>query len=302
MAADKGSSGRPAAERVAFVFAGGGGLAASQAGTLRALTEAGIVPDLVIGSSAGAINAVAYATDPTAGGVARLEELWASLRRRDIIPLSPRRLLAAAVGRGDGLVSTKAVTTLLAGGRVVPHLEDTVIPAHVVVTDLGSGAPVVLSDGHTVDALLASSAFPGVFPPVMLAGRRYVDGGVSADTPIRQAEALGATVSYVLPAAEPTDATRTPHGALALTFHALSQLLRNTSRAEIAAARGQVHLLPAPATASANPLAFRGTARLVDEGYHLTRDWLRRQYQPATVSAATVSAAAVATVAMGAAA
>jgi NTE family protein len=262
------------ADRVAFVLEGGGGLAAGQAGMLRALTEAGIVPDLVIGSSAGALNAVAFASDPTAAGLARLEAMWGSARRRTIFPLSPARLLAAFAGRGDGIASSAALRALIERGSVVAHLADTTIPAHVVVTDVATGEPVVLSDGETVAALLASSAIPGVFPPVRIGGRLYMDGGVAADTPILQAEALGATVSYVLPAAI-ASAAALPHGAAPLAFHALSQLLHHTAHADLAAARGRVHLLPAPTAATANPLVFRDTRRLVDEGYQLTLGWLR---------------------------
>src|ERR1700691_275552 len=73
---------------VAFVFQGGGSLAAPQVGMLRALTEAGVTPDLVIGSSAGALNAVAFASDPSLAGLRTLETVWLSLRRRRVAPFS----------------------------------------------------------------------------------------------------------------------------------------------------------------------------------------------------------------------
>src|SRR6516165_8391845 len=75
------------ASKVAFVFEGGGSLAATQIGMLRALTEERPRPELVIGTSAGAINAVAFAADPTAAGIAELESLWLSLDRRDLATL-----------------------------------------------------------------------------------------------------------------------------------------------------------------------------------------------------------------------
>ncbi|MGF7236287.1 MAG: patatin-like phospholipase family protein [Frankia sp.] len=265
-------------DRVAFVFAGGGGLAAGQAGMLRALAEAGIRPDLVIGSSAGALNAVAYATDPTPAGLERMETMWLSVRRRTVLPLSVARLAAALAGRGDGLVSTAALRALIEHDLVAPRLTDTAIPAHVVVTDLATGHPAVLSDETAVTALLASSAFPGVFPPVPIDGRLYIDGGVAADTPVLQAEALGATTSYILPAAAPTvTGPGVPHGAAPLAFHALNHLLHHAARADIAAARGRIHVLPAPPATNPNPLAFHETSRLIEAGYNLTRTWLRRQ-------------------------
>ena len=74
---------------VAFVLQGGGSLAAGQVGMLRALLEAGIRPDMVVGSSAGALNAVAFAQNPTEAGLDELQELWARIRRSDIFPFSP---------------------------------------------------------------------------------------------------------------------------------------------------------------------------------------------------------------------
>jgi NTE family protein len=285
MAVREGDEEAGRATRGAFVLAGGGGLAAGQAGMLRALSEAGVVPDLVIGSSAGALNAVAYASDPTAAGLERMESMWVAVRRRTVFPLSLARLLAAAAGRGDGIVSSAALRAVIERGQVVSRLTDTVIPAHVVVTDLGTGAATVRSAGDSVSALLASSAFPGVFPPVKLDGRLFIDGGVAAETPVLQAEALGATVSYILPSAAPS-ALLAPRGAAPLALHALNHLLLHASHGDLAAARGQVHLLPAPAAATSNPLAFRDARRLIDEGYRLASDWLRGERPRAGLAAA----------------
>ena len=89
-------------------------------------------------------------------------------------------------------------------------------------TDLSSGAAVVLSGGETVPALLASCAFPGLYPPVQLGGRLLVDGGVSADVPILQTEALGAQVTYVLPAAGSEAPGSVLHGPMQLAYRAES--------------------------------------------------------------------------------
>lgn len=262
---------------LAFVLQGGGSLAAPQVGMLRALTDAGIVPDLVVGSSAGALNAVAFASDPSLAGLDRLQSLWTSLRRRQVAPLSLRTLAGAFTGRGDGLVSNTALRALFAGGLVPSRLSDTAVPAYVVATELVSGQPVVLSDGDTVAALLASSAFPGLYPPVTLDGRQLVDGGVSADIPVLQAEALGAMVTYILPAAGSDDTRVRPHGPLPLAYHALAQILDAAARRDTAAARGVVHVLPAPVSEVSNPVDFGDTARLIEEGYRLATNWLANQ-------------------------
>jgi NTE family protein len=272
---------------VAFVFQGGGSLTAPQVGMLWAFSEAGLRPDLVIGSSAGALNAVAYASDPSPVGLDRLEAMWMSLRRRHVAPLSVRTLLAAVVGRGDGLVSNSALRGLIEGATVARTLRDTVIPAHVVVTDLASGAAVALSDGESVPALLASCAFPGLYAPVEIGERLFVDGGVSADVPVLQAEALGASVTYVLPAAGDDVAQSRPRGPLALAYHALGQILDSADRRDVAAARGPVHVLPAPSSGATNPVDFRDTPRLIDEGYRLATDWLADHVMPAGSDART---------------
>jgi len=262
------------AGRVAFVFQGGGSLSAPQVGMLWALSEAGLMPDLVIGSSAGALNAVAFASDPSPIGVGRLEAAWRSLRRRHVAPFSVRTLAAAVAGRGDGLVSNSAMRGMLASAAVAGRLSDTPIPAHVVATELTSGAAVVLSDGETRPALLASCAFPGLYPPVKVGERLLVDGGVSADIPVLQAEALGARVSYVLPAATCRFARSSPRGPLRLACHALSQILDSVARSNVAAVHGPVHVLPTPSSRATNPFDFRDTARLIDEGHRLATGWL----------------------------
>jgi NTE family protein len=269
---------------IAFVFQGGGALSAPQVGMLRALTEAGVTPDLVIGTSAGALNAVAYATEPTARGLQRLEQLWLGLRRRHVAHTSVRTLTRAFTGRYDGLFDSSPLAQLLRGGVVPSELSHTAIEAHVVATNLATGEPVVISRGDTVSSLLASSAFPGIFPPVDRGDVRLIDGGVSADIPVLQAEALGATVCYVLPAAVSDDRDGPLRGPLAMAYHALGHILEGTARRDAVAALGEVHLLPAAASRATNPLDFGETRRLIHDGYELTSRWLADRQVPSVVS------------------
>jgi NTE family protein len=266
---------------VAFVLQGGGSLCASQVGALRALTQAGIRPDLVVGSSAGALNGAAFAADPSVEGIDRLEALWLSLKRRHIAPISPRTLIGAVVGRGEAAVSSAALRRLLRSGIGVGRLEETAVPVHAVATDFETGAAVVLSRGDAVSALLASAAFPGLYPPVRVGERRLIDGGVSADTPVLQAEALGATTIYLLPAAVTQQAGRQAHAALLAAYRAVGQILVERERRDVAAVRGSVLRLPAAVTPVGSLIDFRDTPRLVQAGYRLTRDWLTQR--PAAV-------------------
>lgn len=263
----------PRPDRVAFVLQGGGSLAAPQVGMLRALLEAGVLPDLVIGSSAGALNALAFAADPTLAGVRRLEEVWRRLRRRHVAAMDVRTVVGALAGRRDGFLSAAPLAALLAG--VVPtRLEDAAIPAHVVATELDSGDAVILSAGASVPALLASAAFPGIYAPVEIGRRRLIDGGVAADVPVRSAEQLGATTCYVLPAARSTDTDVPMRGPLAMAYRALGQILESAVQRDLAATSATVHVLPAARSSASNPLDFRGTSRLIADGYAAAATWL----------------------------
>ena len=168
-----------------FALAGGANLGAVQVGMLSALLEAGIRPDAVIGTSVGALNAAYLATDPTPGGMERLADLWGSLRRREVFPLSLRGMTQALLARHYFFFPSVGLRRLIRRARLgFARLEDAPIPLHVVATDLESGEAMVLSEGSVTDALLASAAIPAIIPPVEIGGRLLVDGGVVASIPM----------------------------------------------------------------------------------------------------------------------
>ncbi len=244
------------------MFEGGGSLAATQIGMLRALTEQRSRPDLVIGTSAGAINAVAFAADPTAAGVAELEALWLSLHRRDLAKLQ----------------------ALFNSHFADRRLEDVQVPAHVVTTDQASGAAHVISAGPVVEALLASAAIPGLFPPVTIDGRRLVDGALAANTPVRQAVDLGATDIYVLAAAT-LGRGGDPTGPADLAQSAPGTMVDAGAGHHPQGSPIQVHFMPAPTSRTGNILDFRHSAQLMADSYRLTRRWLA-ECQPRATAAA----------------
>ncbi|HEX3782479.1 MAG TPA: patatin-like phospholipase family protein [Pseudonocardiaceae bacterium] len=256
---------------IAFVLAGGGSLAAAHVGMLRALTESGVHPDLVVGTSAGAINAFCFANTPTEEGVDRLEGLWTGLRRKDVFPLSAKDIVAGLTGMRDGLLSPERLRAFLYEQIGDEQLQDTKVAVHIIATDLAEGEPVVLSDGVAVEALLASSAMPGVFPPVVIDGRPFVDGAVTADTPIRQAEELGATEIYVLPTVGPKAPSQVPKGAVPVLLRAIDQMFGHVVANDLASVRARIHILPAPKHGTTSLFDFRSTERLIREAYTATR-------------------------------
>src|SRR6266566_6067846 len=166
--------------RTAVVLAGGAALGAMQAGMVHALYERGITPDLLIGTSAGALNAAFLASRPATVATAHeLAGLWRGLRRRDILPLRPATLLSGLAGRRDHLIPDHALRRLAARHLQFARLEQAAIPLHLVAFDLPAGTEVRLSDGPLADAVLAAAAIPGVLPPVRWRGRLLADGGIA---------------------------------------------------------------------------------------------------------------------------
>jgi NTE family protein len=262
----------------AFVLAGGGSLGAVQVGMLRALTEAGIVPDVLVGASAGAINACFFAGDPTAHGVAQLERIWRGLARSDVFPVSLVQSGLGAFGLRRYLVDPGRLRRLLARNLPVVDLARTVVPCHIVATDLTNGEEVVLSAGSAVDAVLASAAIPAVFPPVTIGGRHLIDGGIANNTPLSTAVSLGARRIVVLPTGYACALTEPPRSALGMALHAISLLISRQLRVDIErfSGRASLHVAPPLCPIVVGPHDFRLAGEWIDRAVLSTQQWLER--------------------------
>ena len=204
----------PDGSRVAFVFSGGGSLGAVQVGMVRALYERRIAPDFIVGTSAGALNGAYLAGHPpnlaTAEG---LLSLWLSLTRRTLFPISLARSAMALGGQRAGFVDEANLRKFIQANAPFENLEDARIPFFAIATNLLNGDEVVMSSGDTVSAIMASAAIPGVFPPVRRNNTVLIDGAVSNNTPVSQAERLGATTIYVLPTGHACTLRKAPRSA-----------------------------------------------------------------------------------------
>lgn len=258
----------------AFVLAGGGSLGAVQAGMLLALTEAGLRPDLVVGSSAGALNAAHFAGAPDKAGVTRLAEIWSGLKRSDVFPFSLAGLLAV-VRRSDSIVDPGRLRHMVETCLPFARIEHARLPLHVMATDL-QGAGVCLSQGPVVEAVLASSAVPGIFPPVTIAGRQLMDGAIAANTPLRMAAGLGATRIILLPTGYACALNAPPRGVIARVLHAVTLLIAGQLMHEIEAMPPgvSVHMAPALCPLAVPPHDFSAARSLIARARSGTEAWI----------------------------
>ena len=262
--------------RVAFVFAAGGSLGAVEVGMLKALVAAGVTADLVVGASVGALNAAYFASDPTPDAVGRLERIWRGIRRKDVFPVSIRAAIGGVLARRDYLVSSDALRSLIRTTLRFRQLEEARIPCHVMATDALDGSPVRFSSGPALDALLASAAIPGVFPPVRLGSRLLVDGAVAGSTPLAAAVELGAQRVIALSPGLPCAANRTPHGPLGVSLNALNLLMVNQLLTDLQRLRGaaEIILVPPLCPLAVSSFDFSHTGELIDRAAASTRAWL----------------------------
>ena len=185
--------------QTAFVLSGGAALGAIQVGMLRALYDREIEPDLIVGTSVGAVNGAFIASRPfTSATTDELAEIWRGLGRGQVFPLNPLTGFLGFFGARTHLVPERGLRQLLIEHIEFERLEQTTVPFHVITTDVLTGGEVRLSRGPAIDAVLASAAIPGIFPPVDWGHRHLMDGGIANHAPISDALELGAERIYVL--------------------------------------------------------------------------------------------------------
>ncbi len=165
---------------------------------LRALLERGIAPDLIVGTSIGAINGAMLATDPTPDTVAQMADLWTQIGESGPFGASILSRFDALVrSTGVHLYPTKPLQDLLTA-QVPATFAELSVEFWCCAASIERSAEVWFSQGPLVPAILASSALPGVFPPVELNGEHFIDGGIVNSIPLDRARKLGATRAYVL--------------------------------------------------------------------------------------------------------
>jgi NTE family protein len=267
---------------VAFVLSGGASLGAVEVGMLRALRERGIRPDVVVGTSVGALNGAWLAGHPDAP-IDDLVEIWEGLHRADVFPADARRGLLAFAGRRRSLFDAHPLRELIARHVAFDRLEDAPIPFHVVAVEVLTGKDVLLSSGSAVDSVLASAALPALFDPVEIDGVPYMDGGVGNNTPISHAVALpDVDQIWVLCAGYACALTEPPASALAMALHALDLLLHKQLVVDVERFESKVelHVLPPLCPLTISPVDFSHADELIDRAYTAATRWMDEDHPP----------------------
>ncbi len=274
--------------RVAFVLSGGGNLGAVQVGMLRALAEAGVVPDLIVGCSVGAINGAAFAAEPNLAGVERLDRIWRRIADGDPDLMPSRRLpvLAQMARRGPSLHDPGPLVELLDEELPTRTFSGLRVPFTCVATDIDTASEHWFDSGRLLPALLASAALPVVYPAVEHGPRTLIDGGVLNEIHAVRAFELGATEIYVLHVghleSREFDIQRPVDGAVRAYWTARRYRMEDDLRR--IAARCTVHRLPAGSNPRLRFDDFSQAGELADRAYRACTQYLRTGLSPVPVS------------------
>ena len=267
---------------VAFVLGGGGVLGAGEVGMLRALLEAGISPDLVLGTSVGALNGAFLAAEPTVEATLRLADLWRQLSAEGgVFSGSIASRVGTAVRSRTHLHSRGPLRQLLEQHLPVERIEDLPVPFECVAASVERAAEHWFTAGPLHDAVLASAAVPGLLAPVQIDGEHYLDGGLVNSIPVSRAVELGARTIYVLQVGRIEQPLRAPTRPWEVALVAFEIARRHRFAADMARLPGDVvaHVLPNgdAVPEGLSQLRYRDTRRTsqrVDRAYQATAAYL----------------------------
>ena len=237
--------------KIGLALGGGAARGFAHVGVIQALEEAGIKPDVVVGTSAGSLVAAIYASGKTGGQLQTISESMEEAALTDwTLPLFSRGML-----RGDALA--RYVSTQV-GGKPI---EAMAMPLGIVATDLHSGRGVLFTRGDTATAVRASSAVPAVFQPVKIAGQEYVDGGLVSPVPVRYARQMGAELVIAV------DISATPEsnpasGSLEILLQTFAIMSRSINTFELR----EADVVVRPTLGGVSSADFASKRRSIDAG------------------------------------
>jgi NTE family protein len=268
----------------AFVFSGAGNRGPIQVGALQALVEAGIQPDFMVGTSAGAINlSCAAALGLSARSVERMCELWREVEAKSVYPESLPKVIWRVARKYPSLYSSDGMRKILQE-KLPPEAKlfgDLKVPLYLTAVDLLSNRLFIFGeDPNTplLDVVMASAAVPVIHPPVDYHGLQLVDGGVLANVAASYAMERGATEIYVINAGSAGGGLQPAAGVLDVVGHTLSTMLVQSFLRDIERAKGapgiRLHHIHVPDFGNISFRDFSKTDEMIATGYARARAYL----------------------------
>ncbi len=234
---------------------------------LRALLEAGVRPDLVLGTSVGALNGVLVAADPTPAAAVRLGALWRELAGQ-VFADSLARQVRTALRTRTSLHRSGPLRRLLAEHLPVHRFDELAVPFGCVAACVERAAEHWFDEGPLVDAVLASCAVPGLLPPVAIGGEHFLDGGLVDSVPVGEAVRRGATTVWVLQVGRVERPLAPPRAPWQVASVAFEIARRHRFAADLARVPEgvAVHVLPtgSPPPSPREDLRYRSTSRVAE--------------------------------------
>lgn len=254
---------------------------------LQALIERGIVPDLVVGTSVGAINGVAIAAEPTAEAVERLRNVWLALGEDRVF--ASRFNGAGNLIRKAHLHSNDALRRMVERLLPVRSFGELAVPFQCVAASIERAAEHWFSEGPLVEAILASAAVPGLLPPVAIGGEHFVDGGIVNSIPVERAVQLGATEVYIMQVGRIERPLQPPRNLLQVATVSFEIARRHRFAREMAALPSCIvsHVLPTgqegngPETVQRRYRDFSKAAQRIGRAYEAAGEYLDSLHQTA---------------------
>lgn len=268
--------------RTAFVLGGGGLLGAVEVGMLRALAEAGIEPDIILGTSVGALNGALVAADPGPGVIDRLLDLWESAASgKEVYGDGAVRQVTRAVRTRTHLHSAKPLRQLLQQELGDLTFDQLTIPFQCCAASIERAAEHWFTEGRVVDAVMASAAVPGLLRPARVGNEHYLDGGIVNSIPVGRAVEVGAERIFVLQVGRIDRPLKPPSKPWEVAKVSFEIARRHRFHREMAALPEHVtaHVLPTGGGSARDDslLAyrdFRAVMRRIDDAYEATARYL----------------------------
>jgi NTE family protein len=273
----------------AFVLSGGANYGALQVGALDALLSYGIHPDIMVGVSAGAINAAWFATHPDLKGMRQLARIWCHIAPQMFRPLDQATLLLKLALRRESVLPNATLQHFIC--KFLPaemRFGDISNPRlYVTAARLMDGVPRVFGDDpddRLLDGLMASTAIPPIFPPWQVDGTAYIDGGIVSNLPLQVALERGADEVFALLICPSLagNGSDTPHGMSAVSIHAISLMINHQMEHEIEMAkrdpRLRLHLIRLRPDADPGFWNFSRAEGLIADGRKAVQEYLAHEH------------------------